>query len=488
MAVSRNIKSQLVDRVRAAITRHALIARGDKVIIGVSGGPDSLALLHVLCALRDELQFTIHVAHLNHQLRGDASQADADFVAAIARAWNLDATIESRDVNALAQAEHLSIEEAARNARFAFLAAVAQAQGARVIAVAHNADDQAETVLMHLLRGAGMAGLRGMEFKSQFPISNSQFPVSNLHLIRPLFDVTRAEIEAYVQANGLTPRQDQSNFDTTFFRNRLRHETLPYLETLNPNVRNILRHTANGVRDDYNFLNAAVESAFASIARESDDTIIFSREQWRALHPALQRGTLRAAIQQLRRNLRDVDWAHIENARLIALAKNAGAAATLPRGLMLTVGYADFVIADAARIVPLDHVPLLRAARIALPKQGRVALPDSDWIVETETGNDLAPTALDRWSATFDAAHCTGARYLRARLPQDRFQPAGLNGHSQTLRKYMIDAKIPRALRERLPLLIVGEQIAWVCGWRVDVRARVTDTTREFWRVTFRTQ
>lgn len=476
-----NHQSILISRVRAVISHHALIARGDKVIVGVSGGPDSLVMLHVLCALRDDLQFTVHVAHLNHQLRAADSQADADFVAAIAREWQLDATIESRDVNALAQAKHLSIEEAARHARYAFLAEVAQKQGASVVAVAHNRDDQVETVLMHWLRGSGLAGLRGMLYKSQIPNSNSQ-------LIRPLLDVTRVEIEQYVQANGLTPREDKSNLDTTFFRNRLRHEVLPYLESLNPNLREVLYHSALSIADDYDSLGATIEREFSKVVREDKEhgAIVFSREAWRALHPALQRGTLRMAVHRLRGNLRDLNWVHVEDARRIALEKNAGAEATLPNGLVLVVGYDDFIIADTERSVPLPDLPLLRVDEIVLLENGVTALPDTNWVIETHFVNNKAAETKVRWAATFDFAMCRGEKKLRRRRAGDRFQPVGMNGHSRSLHQFMIDEKIQRGVRDLLPLLIVDNRIAWVCGWRIDERARVTERTAQFWYVTFR--
>ncbi len=473
----------LLHQVRTTIEQHRLVAPGDTVVVGVSGGPDSLALLHVLRALRGELHIALQVAHLNHRLRGADSDADAAFVAWLAREWDLPATIEAREVAALAREQRLSIEQAARQARYAFLAEVARRIGARVIAVAHHADDQVETVLMHLLRGAGLAGLRGMTAQSQV----SGF---NVQLVRPLLDVTRAEIEAYCRANALTPRFDRSNLDTTLFRNRLRHETLPYLQTLNPNLREILRRTARVLADDYDFLDAQTCAAYARIAREQDDAIVFALDAWRTLHPALQRGTLRHAVQRLRRDLRDVDWTHIEDARRIALEKSTGAQATLPRGLMLTIGYTEFTIADATRAVALPDLPLLRVERVALPTQGTTALPDCAWVVETQILTDAPPREArgetDRWAAVFDWAKCRGEPALRRRRAGDGFQPAGLGGHTQSLAEFMINVKIPRAARDQLPLLVIGDHIAWVCGWRVDERVRATDATREFWRVTFR--
>ena len=467
-----------------------MVTRGDQVVVGVSGGPDSLALLHCLHTLRRELHIELHVAHLNHQLRGEESDADAQFVAWLAKEWKLPATIEARDVKALANAQRLSIEEAARHARYEFLSEVAQRAGARVIAVAHNADDQVETVLMHLLRGAGLAGLRGMLYKTEigdwrFGAPNLQSLVSNLYLVRPLLDVTRAEIETYCRENSLAPRFDRSNLDTTYFRNRLRNEALPYLETLNRNLRQTLVRASRALTDDFDFVQRGVRSAYATVTREVDGAIVFDRAAWRALHPAIQRGTLCAAVQQLRGDLRNIDWTHIEDARRVALEKSAGAMATLPGRLMLSVGYNDFTIAEVERSAVLPDLPLLYVERVELVSEGATELPDSEWIVQTEIVNRKIETG-DRWSALLDFEKCKGSVYLRRRRAGDRFQPAGLGGHTQMLHKFMINEKIPRAARGLLPLLLVDDRIVWVCGWRIDERARTTDATREFWHVSFR--
>jgi tRNA(Ile)-lysidine synthase len=478
----------LLQQVRATNAQHSLFSPGDAVVVGVSGGPDSLTLLHSLRALRDELQITLHVAHLNHQLRGSESDADAEFVAWLAREWDLPATVEARDVGAFAREQRLSLEEAARQARYAFLAEVAQRVGARVIAVAHHADDQAETVLMHFLRGAGMAGLRGMEYKTEIRDSRFQPPIPNLQLVRPLLNVTREEIEDYCKENSLTPRFDRSNLDMTFFRNRLRQEVLPYLETLNPNIRRVLLRTSHALADDYDFLQAQVRAAYAQVAREEEDTIVFARGAWSALHPALQRGTLRAAAQQLRSDLRNIDWTHIEGARRVALEKSTGAAATLVGGLMLVVGYNAFMVGMEPRLrrgLLLPDLPLLHAERIALPVRGVVELPNSEWVVETGIASSQKETA-DRWTALLDLEKCSGEFFLRRRRPGDRFQPTGLRGHTQSLHEFMIDKKIPHAARSALPLLIVSERIVWVCGWRLAEGVHVTPDTRQVWRVTFR--
>ena len=478
----------VLEQVRETILKHDLISHGGTVVVGVSGGPDSLTLLNCLRILSEELEIALHVAHLNHQLRESASERDAEFVAWLAQEWKLPKTIGSRDVRALASSRHLSIEEAARRARYEFLIEIARQIGATTLAVAHHADDQVETVLMHFMRGAGLAGLRGMRYKTgvaDLGFEAARTPGPELALVRPLLDVTRDEIEAYCKRNYLAPHYDETNSDTAFFRNRLRNETLPYLETLNPNVRQTLVRASHALADDFDFVQRGVRSAYAAVAREDENAIVFDRTAWRALHPAIQRGTLRAAVQHLRGDLRNIDWTHIEDARHVALEKGAGAQATLPAGLMLSVGYADFAIADAAHATARFDLPQLTVERVLVPAEGITELPDSDWVVQTlvteqETGTE------DRWTARLAFDQCQGALGLRQRRAGDRFQPAGLGGHTQTLHEFMINEKIPRAARAGLPLLVVDDRIVWVCGWRVDERARATEATRRFWNVTLR--
>lgn len=476
----------LFDQVRATIIRHGLIKRRDRVVVGVSGGPDSLTLLHVLNQLRENLGFELHVAHLNHQLRGAESDADAEFVRRIADEWQLPITIESRDVQTIVAERRISLEEAARVARYDFLSQVARRNDAHIIAVGHNRDDQAETVLMHFVRGAGLAGLRGMISKSTLPSADAQ---SHLVLIRPLLDVPRREIETYCDEHQLSPRIDQTNYDTHMFRNRLRHDVMPFLETLNPHLRQVLSHASHAIADDFDFIDQSARAIYATVAHQTDAAIVFDRVAWSALHSSLQRATLRLAVHQLRGSLRDIDWIHIEDARLIALEKSVSAQATLPAGLVLVVGYNDFTIADGERGMSLLDAPLLHIESIALPETGIVDLPNSHWQAETQV-LDHTITETDSWTAVLDLDKCLGKRYLRRRKPGDRFQPLGMDGHSRSLHDFMIDKKIPRTLREWLPLLAIdtsnSSDIAWVCGHRIDERFKVTPSTHRFWKISLR--
>ncbi len=474
--------------MRHAIQRHGLLTPGETVVVGVSGGPDSLCLLHVLRQLSPEFSLSLHVAHLNHQIRGEDSDADAAFVARLAADWGLPVTIESADVPALGRAHKLALEEAARRARYAFLARVARQVGARTIAVAHNADDQTETVLMHWLRGSGLAGLRGM-----LPVtpltSNLRSQISNLKsltLIRPLLDIPRADIEAYCARHDLHARYDRSNLDTTYFRNRLRHELIPYLETYNVNIREVVRRSATVVAADYDLLRAQLEAAWKRVVRaESDQAVTFDLADWRELPPALQRSSLREAIHRLRRALRNINFIHVENAVEILADGETGDQATLPQGLMLTIGYDTFTVAGQDYHA-LPDLPLLFSGEplpIAIP--GRTPLPGTTWVLQAgiffrSAATEAALAKVRGWQTYLDVAAVGSSPALRVRRPGDRFCPLGMGGRSKQVNEFMINEKIPAAWRDRIPLLVNGDgQIVWVCGWRPDERARVTHATQQ---------
>lgn len=285
--------ADVLAKVEQTIRRYDLLRPRSTVVVAVSGGPDSLCLLHALHTLRERYMLTLHVAHLNHCLRGEESDADAQFVQDLAERWELPATVRSVDVFEIRRQRKGSLEETARQVRYAFLRSVASAMGADCVAVGHNADDQTETVLMHWLRGAGLAGLRGMLPKSSLDdlrLGTDQPSPGGAWLIRPLLYVTRVEIETYCRHHGLVPHYDLSNLDTTYFRNRLRHELIPFLEKYNPNIREVIRRSAEVISADYAVLHTQVERAWQEVARrETEDWITLDLAAWRTLPLGLQR-------------------------------------------------------------------------------------------------------------------------------------------------------------------------------------------------------
>lgn len=485
--------SRVTRQVAEFCQKNALIESGDRIIVGVSGGPDSLCLLHLLVNLRAEFDLTLSVAHLNHQLRGRDAQADADFVTEIATGWQLPVRVEACDVGTLASHRKQSIEEAARQIRYAFLWRAAIEVGARKIAVGHNADDQVETILMHFLRGSGLAGLRGM--LPQIEIARlrlnradipDQLTASSPTIIRPLLEISRQEIENYCQENRLSPRRDYTNEDTTYYRNRLRHELIPYLETYNPKFRQVLQNSARVVTADTEILNEHLEKAWRSvISQESLKKIEIDLHKWLDLPLAMKRSTLRRAVHSLRRSLRDLNFEHVETAIGIIETGSTGAKATLPQGLLLTISYDTIIIApeeiaSSLSQVNLPHLATGEALPLRLP--GETSLPHTNWQIKANLlfQADVRQEQLratGRWEAYLDADVVGDNPMLRPRQPGDTFCPLGMNGHRKKVNEFMINEKIPVNQRDQIPLLVANQHVLWICGYRPDERARVVPTT-----------
>ena len=462
-------------RVLAFIQKEALVLPGQKLVVAVSGGPDSVCLLYMLAELQPRLNISLHVAHLDHGLRGAASRADARYVAGLARRLGLPATIEARDVKAYGRKHKLSPEEAAREVRYAFLAEVAEAVGAEHVAVGHTAADHVETVLMHLIRGSGLGGLRGLR-----PLTQRACGGHVITIIRPLLALGRDETAAFCRRRHLRPRSDASNLSTDPLRNRVRLSLLPELRRYNPRIEDALTRTARLAADDLDFIEAEASKLWAGVAREEGGGVVLDRQKLAGLPPALQRHLLRLAIASRLGDLKDIEAGHIEDL-LDALEKPAGKVIGLPGGLSFMVEHDRFLLAgNAATACPFP--PLAGEAMLNVP--GRTRLPG--WEVEAVFSSfDGTVSSTDGFTATLDH-DLTGDRLsVRPRRPGDRFQPLGLGG-TKELTEFMIDAGIPRAWRNRIPIVSSPGQIVWVVGWRIDGRVRVTGATRLVLRLTFR--
>lgn len=475
----------IIDRVAAFCHEHQLLTPNDTVVVAVSGGADSVCMLDILLRFAPALNLKLHVAHLNHQLRGDAATADAEFVRSLAQRWQLPVTIKQVDVAQLAHQQKRSVEDAARTARYQFLRQVAHKIHAEKIAVGHNADDQSETVLLHFLRGAGVDGLRGM-------LAAAPLPDSHAVLIRPLLDIPRAEIEAYCRAENLSFRTDATNRDENYTRNRIRHSLLPVLETFNPNIRAALRRTAALMQADFPLLERETDRAWQFVVKTAlSQAIIFDREDWHSLPTGAQARILRRAVGQLRGSPTDIDFRHITGALSFLKGSDVGAMMALPHGLTLRVGYTEYTLATVDYRPPPPDMPLLAADEtVSLAVPGNTSLPAGQWMVRTallDTATVSAETLRRRppWRAFFDA-DCIGTPVLRPRRPGDTFAPFGLDGQRQRLKKFMIDRKIPASLRNHIPLLVAENgEICWVCGWRTAHPCRITPATERVLSVEF---
>lgn len=484
----------LYPRFKAAIQRHVLLAPGDGVVVGVSGGPDSLAMLHLLRRLREEWGLQLHALHVHHGIRGEDANADASFVTEICAAWDIACHIERIDAPGLAQARRYTLEEAARRGRYTALAQAAANFGAGRIAVAHNANDQAETVLLHMLRGSGLAGLRGMLPTSTLSASHllpgeDVAPLNNLSLIRPMLGFGRDEIEAYCQEHDLYPRLDRTNADLLHTRNHLRHEIIPLLETVNPRLRESLNRMAAVLAADHDYLEAGMKSAWQQVTIESGQQWVrLNRMTWRELPLALRRAVLREAIRQIGGD--EIGYVHVEAASDIAERGLTGTMTDLPSGIQVRVEHNCILVAatDAAPrpdwpLIPPDAVLDIGGPGVYLP-------PGSDWHFSLSAyegkrdGAAWRALLADPWAAPLAADRLSFPLTLRSRRSGDRFRPQGA-GVWQKVGDFQTDHKVPAMWRDQLPLLLAGDQIVWICGWRVDERCVVKNKTGQVWLARF---
>ena len=469
MATKRDLNQQpLKERVLQFIRENRLLSSGEKLVVAVSGGPDSVCLLHILASLKSELGIELHAAHLNHQLREAESEADAKYVSTLAKKLGIPVTIEKEDVKGYQAKKRLSLEEAAREVRYSFLAEAASSVGATKVAVGHTQDDHVETVLMHLIRGSGTRGLSGLQ-----PLTVMRSAKENLNITRPLLEISRKETEDYCEQNSLNPRRDSSNKSLSPLRNRIRLKLLPLLKRYNPRFPEALLRTSRIAGDDIAFLDEKTAEIWDKVILEQPNAIALDKERLDRLPPTLQRYLLRAAAEKLLGSAKDVEMRHIE-AMTEALNKPAGKRLNLTRGLTFYTEYDKYLLTlGANRLSPL---PVLEG-EVPLKIPGETVT--TGWRIKaTIIKKEQIPRKVGSFTACFDYEKTGNQLVVRPRRRGDRFQPLGLKSLKK-LGEFMIDAKIPSLWRQNIPIVYSDKQIIWVVGWRIDERVKVTgDTTQ----------
>ena len=457
----------LEQRVLHFIRENNLISGQRQLLVAVSGGPDSICLLHILVKLREELGLKLHIAHLNHQLRGAESEADARYVSRLAHRLSIPISVESRDVREYRTRKRTSLEEAAREVRYDFLSGVAKSIGTDRVATGHTTDDHVETILMHLLRGTGTRGLIGLRPSSQWHSSEN-----SLIIIRPLLAVSRQEIMDYCHRYRLRPRTDASNYSPSLLRNKIRHQLIPLLENYNPRITEALLRTAHIAGDELAVLNEMGALWWDSIVQKLNGTVILDRGKFLAISAGLQRHLLRRAIEELTGNLKDIEAVHIEG-MMDALEKPAGRTIGLPGGLVFVMEYDRYLLTyDSASLCPF---PIIKE-QVSLKIPGETLLPG--WrIIATFVKGEHIEDKENNFTAFLSLSRPDDEVVVRCRQSGDRFQPLGME-QTKKLSDFMIDEKIPAAWRRRIPIVCDTEHILWVVGWRTDERAKVTESTQ----------
>ncbi len=441
----------LIEKVKRTIKSYQMFSRGDRVVVGVSGGPDSVCLVSVLRALAPEYELQLHIAHLDHMFRGAGSAADARFVEELAARLGIPATIEAFDVPAFCRERGLASQEGARLVRYRFLNRVAGSVGAAKISMGHTANDQAETVLMRLLRGAGMTALGAIA------------PVRK-NIIRPLLDVTRTEVLAFLREGGLYFKIDPSNEKPIYTRNRIRLSIIPALEEINPRAVEALAAGATLLRDEAAAMEELLVPVVSGILRRGERSILIDRGRFLALLPALRRHVVRTAIASMDPDASSLSLPGTDEAIAFMEGAQTGRAMELPGCLVLERSYDDFT---------LSHRPDRRPFCVPLTVPGTTVMPVFSLRVETAVidGRSSLPAGGNYlWQAEFDYDKIALPLTLRSRREGDRFCPAGMGGRSKKLQDYLVDEKIPRRRRDAVLLLCSGDDILWVVGHRMDER------------------
>ena len=444
-----------LERVRQSIVHHTLLAPGTTLLIAVSGGADSLALMLALYHLRQTLAINLHIVTVDHGWRGEASAADADFVVELVTSLDMPVTRQKLNLGAVTS----NLEAVSRQARYKCFATVAHEHGIETVAVGHHADDQAETILMRLLRGTGLDGLQGMQWQSPMPYA------PDLTLIRPLLGVTRTEIESFCEESGITPRIDETNDDVNYLRNYIRLEILPQLQKINPKIGEGLVKLGDIAAIEADYLARETNVLIQANSVHKSNKWLFPKAKFSALHPAIQRRVIRELVSRVQPDEAWVTYEQVVAAQQVCLRGQQGAVSEFSGQVHVRVAY-DLLVFERDDSQPIDTLLI----RMASDEHVDIRLNEP---VLLENGTLLITNEPD------DAVGILGELYLpdqtvlqlRTRHGGDRIALPGLNGKTQKIKDWMINRKIPQPHRNHIPLLMVDGAIVAILHHQLGVVA-----------------
>jgi tRNA(Ile)-lysidine synthase len=462
----------LLEQVKRTIDRHHLLNQGDRLIVGVSAGVDSMVLLRLLDAFRQEFDLSLIVAHVNHGLRLKEAEDEAELVKKESERLGLTFECGLFNVKEFKKAGGLSLQDAARRIRFHFFNLLLQKHGADKIALGHNADDQVETLILRLMRGSGLMGLKGI------------LPIREGKVIRPLLEVWRGEIESFAQEKEIPYLLDSSNLKEDYLRNRIRLTLIPLIEReYQLNFKKIVLKTSAILREENDYLERGGEEAYQKIVHEGGDVLSFQWTDYQSLHPAIQQRVLRkmcGKIYNSRMNVESTEGIKIDRLHKKLVSVHPSFLLELPQGGSLEKRY-DLVIMKKERVKPI----LPFEVKLNFPGRTYIEEIGHEVVMEEISRNDLMKDSYRLPHRAF--LDCQSLRFplkMRNFRPGDRFQPLGVKG-TQKLKEFFIDHKIPNFERQRIPLLLSGEMIAWVVGYRIDERVKISEKTQRVLKVEF---
>lgn len=465
----------MLKKVKETINKYRMFSKGDRLVVAVSGGADSLALLHVLLRFRGELETELKVVHVNHHLRGEAADQDARMVEARAIEWDVPFSIRDIKVRELEKGMGTSLENAARILRYQVLEEEALLFGADKIVLGHHADDQAETVLLHLLRGAGVDGIAGM------------LPVRDQKFYRPLLEVSRQEIENYCHSNHIEYCTDLSNLQPVYLRNSVRLELLPLLrEKYNTSVEKSLCRLAELAREDSELLWKLADEAYEKVVTIGEKGLLLETEALGDIPTSLQRRVLIRAWQKLSGEVVSPAYERIEALRKLMLRGNTGQIVQLPSGISGEKSYQQLILGKAT-----GYNGKQKQFSYPLTVPGTTKIPELKITIMTELIDKTKEErqeqgACDQNILLLDADLCRRPLVIRNRRDGDIFYPWGAPGKKK-LKEFFIDCKIPRSERDCIPLICSDNEVIWVMGKRKSQSCQVTETTGRMLRLTLTT-
>ncbi|AND86172.1 tRNA lysidine(34) synthetase TilS [Clostridium tyrobutyricum] len=455
----------MIKTVLNTIKENNMLCKKDKVVVAVSGGPDSLCLLHILYKLKEELDINLYVAHLNHCLRGKESDEDEKFVKNFCQSLDIEFRSKRVDINKISQQRNMSCETAGRKVRYEFFNEVKKEVGAQKVAIAHNANDQAETVLMRIMRGTGLEGLTGIK------------AVRDHEFIRPLINTTRCEIENYCKEENLNPQIDKTNLETIYSRNKIRLELIPYIEkNFNKDIINTINRLSDTIKVDNNYLDSIAKEKFKKYCDTCPEKVIISKEAFLEDEAIVSR-ILRLSLRDVCGNLYDFEKIHIYD--IMRIQKHStGKQIMLPNRIIVSNDYGDMIISKNIKKAKMSN-------DIYVLHEGINNISNNCAVyIESYCNEGIKNISKNKFIQYFDYDKIKGNIILRNRKEGDKFIPIGMKG-SKKLKNMFIDLKISKERRNDIPLICFGKSIAWVVGYRMGELFKIDKHTKKILAIEF---
>ncbi|MCG2813112.1 MAG: tRNA lysidine(34) synthetase TilS [Thermodesulfovibrionales bacterium] len=446
----------LLGQVNTAIKKHSMLFEKDRVLIGLSGGPDSVCLLHALNNLKDEYKLSLHAIYIDHGLRPDEIPAEIEFCKKLCETLGVPFLTKSVDVKSYAKEYCLNKQEAARELRYKIFEDVALEIGSSRIALAHNADDQAETFFMRILRGAGQKGLSGI-------------PPVRGKIIRPLIEIERKDIEEFLDSISQSFIVDSSNLKKDYFRNWLRLAVMPEFKRQNPELIRTISRTSEIIREEDNYLELIVtKTLMRLIPKKTDRTIELFLVPLETMDRVILRRVLRRAIDAVK-GLRGIGFVHIEDIIELVKRGNSGDRIYLPKGIRVIKGYSTLILTS-------EQPSKLGAYSLNVPEE--LALKESGILIKSSFADSAEIPCDGKSKVIIDAERIKLPLVVRARKSGDLFYPFGF-GKRKKLQDFFVDEKIPRDERDSIPIVLSGNDVVWIAGYRADERFKVMSETKK---------